>query len=217
MITLYGLAISNYFNKVKLALLFKELEFTEVAVVPSQDSDMLKCSPMGKIPYIEIDGQFITESNAIIEYLEQAYPDKNNLFPKDLLQAARCREVTNYIDMYIDSQARRLLPAAFFGAPKVVETIDEVEANLKKSVTALQKIITFKPFINSDKLTAADFSAITTLTLTTSVMTTLGRDDPLAGIDGLSNYYQMMLSLDIVKTIEEARIKSVNVLMNRNK
>ena len=215
MITLYGLAISNYYNKVKLALLHKNIEFTEVAVPPSQDSDMLKRSPMGKIPYIEVDGHFITESAAIIEYLEQALPDKPNLFPVDLLEAARCREVIGYIDMYIDAQARRVLPSAFFGAPKVDATIDEVELNLKKSVKALQQIVNFKPFINSETITAADFAAITTLTLVTGVMVTLGRDDPLSDFDGLPDYYAMMLEIPNIKEIEEARKKSVEEVLKR--
>ena len=71
MITLYGVPISNYFNKVKLALLHKGLAFDEVMCPPSQDDEMLAVSPMGKIPYIKVDENYITESTAIIEYLEQ--------------------------------------------------------------------------------------------------------------------------------------------------
>jgi glutathione S-transferase len=50
MITLYGGAISNYFNKIKLALMEKEIAFLEELVSPSQDEEMLKLSPSGQNP-----------------------------------------------------------------------------------------------------------------------------------------------------------------------
>ncbi|MCP4273453.1 MAG: glutathione S-transferase family protein, partial [Gammaproteobacteria bacterium] len=52
MITLYGMALSNYFNKVKLALHHTEIDFNEVIVFPNQEADFLERSPMGKVPFI---------------------------------------------------------------------------------------------------------------------------------------------------------------------
>jgi glutathione S-transferase len=39
---LYGGAISNYYNKIKLALMEKEIAFLEELVSPNQDEAMLK-------------------------------------------------------------------------------------------------------------------------------------------------------------------------------
>lgn len=215
MTKIYGLAISNYYNKVVLALKHKGIPFSEVLAAPSQDDEFLKYSPMGKIPYLEIDGTIITESSAITEYLEQAYPDGPDLFPRDILEAARCREVIAYIDMYFDAQARRVLGSAFFGAAVNETRLDDVEINLNKAAIALGKIIKFRPYINSDKITVADFSAITTLRLTSAVMTVLKRDDPLSQIDGLSDYYEMMLSLPDVKKVESDRIQAYEAMMKK--
>ena len=89
MITLYGWAISNYCNKIKLVLLEKDIPFTEVEVfttqigaISSQNAELLKYSPIGKIPFIETKQGFLSESQAIFEYLEEAYPQKP-LYPDD--------------------------------------------------------------------------------------------------------------------------------------
>ncbi len=215
MIKIYGIAISNYYNKIILALMYKGLGYQEVPTAPSQEPEMLSQSPMGKIPYLEVDGRFITESNAILEYLDSAFPETDRLFPEEPIEAAKCREVICYIDMYVDAQSRRILPMAFFGAPRVEQTIEEVEVNLAKNVIALQKLVTFKPFINSDKITAADLSAITTLTLASNVLLKLGCADPLANFEGLSSYYQMMRTLPDVQVVEAANAKAIAKILSR--
>ena len=59
-ITLHGSPISNYYNKVKLALLEKDLPFAEVdAGVPgasTKDQAVLAASPLGKIPFLVTTG-----------------------------------------------------------------------------------------------------------------------------------------------------------------
>jgi len=192
----------------------KGIDFKEEIVFPNQEADFLKRTPLGKVPFIEVDGQFISESNAIIEYLEQIHPAKS-LFPDGPVDAAICRQINTIIDMYFDAQARRVFSSAFFGAPKNEELIDEVSQNLQKVAKAFQQMISFKPFINSDKITISDFATITTLPLCSACMTILGRDDPLANIDGLSEYYQMMYALPDVKAIESARKEAVEAMMKR--
>ena len=42
----------------------------------------------------------LTQSLAILEYLDETFPDVNPLFPKDRILRARAREVYIYISMY---------------------------------------------------------------------------------------------------------------------
>ena len=53
-ISLGGFAASNYVNKVKLALLEKQIPFTEELAIPSQGSAFLDDSPRGKVPFVKI-------------------------------------------------------------------------------------------------------------------------------------------------------------------
>ena len=48
MLKLGGFAVSNYYNKVKVALLEKGIPFEEVFCTTSQDEAYLQRSPMGK-------------------------------------------------------------------------------------------------------------------------------------------------------------------------
>ena len=73
-ITLCGFATSNYFNKVKLAFLEKEIPFAEVLAMPAQDVAFLQSSPRGKVPFVRIGDRTLCESQVIVEYLEDAYP-----------------------------------------------------------------------------------------------------------------------------------------------
>ena len=68
MIQLYGLRMSNYYSLVKAALIEKGLEFEEVKAPPTQKDDNLARTPMGKMPSIGVNGQYLSESLAIINY-----------------------------------------------------------------------------------------------------------------------------------------------------
>ena len=106
MLTLCGFPASNYHNKVRLALLEKGVAFAEEVVYPSRDEALLSASPMGKLPYIRTPAGALSESQAIVEYIEEAYPDVP-LYPRDQLARAKCRELIHLIELYLELPARR--------------------------------------------------------------------------------------------------------------
>ena len=88
MLTLCGFAASNYYNKVKLALLEKGVPFDEeLAWVGEVDT---AASPLGKVPYLKTDAGPMCESTVILEYLEARYPE-HPLLPADPFAAANRR------------------------------------------------------------------------------------------------------------------------------
>jgi glutathione S-transferase len=106
MITLCGFAISNYYNKVKLALLEKGVPFTEEWVLTgSKDEAVLSCSPLGKVPYIRTAQGPLSESQVIVDYLEAAYPG-HPLVPRDPYAAAKVRELCTYLDLHVELVGR---------------------------------------------------------------------------------------------------------------
>ena len=92
MLTLCGFPASNYYHKVKLALLEKGVAFEEEAVYPSRDETLLAFSPMGKVPYVRTPAGGLSESQAIVEYIEEVYP-ATPLYPQDPMARAKCREL----------------------------------------------------------------------------------------------------------------------------
>jgi len=176
MLKLGGFAISNYYNKVKVALLEKGIPFEEVFCKPSQEEAYLQRSPMGKVPYLDIDGQFLCESQAICEYLEDRYPDKP-LYPKDALERARVRELITIMELNMDLVARRVYGQVFAGKAVSDETKQQVEKDLAKGVRAFKQLAKFSPFAAGASLTYADCAAgahLPLISLSTKIV--YGRD-----------------------------------------
>ena len=99
MIKLYGLKMSNYYSLTKALLIEKGLEFEEVKAPPTQKTDNLERSPMGKMPSIEVDGNFMSESLAIATYLERLSPS-NPMLPTDPFAAGKVMELICHIMLY---------------------------------------------------------------------------------------------------------------------
>ncbi len=158
MLKLGGFAVSNYYNKVKVALLEKGIPFEEVFSMTSQDENYLQRSPMGKVPYLDIDGQYLCESQVICEYLEDHYPAQP-LYPKDVFERARVRELITVIELHMELVARRLYTQAFFGGTVSDEIKAHVEKDLAKGVRAFKQLARFTPFIAGADLTFADCAA----------------------------------------------------------
>lgn len=165
MITLHGFAVSNYYNKVKLALLEKNVPFTEAAAHPMTITPAdLAASPLGKVPFITTPQGTLCESQAIVDYLEAAHPSPA-LLPADPFAAAKVRELTTYIDLHVELVARQLYPQAFFGGTVSESTKERVRKQLEKNIAALKSLIKFAPYAAGDTFTQADCAAFASLPL----------------------------------------------------
>ena len=192
MLKLCGFRISNYHNKVRLALLEKGVPHEEdPGCFPSQKDEWVGRSPMGKVPILEADGTTLTESEVICEYLEDAFPQKP-LLPKDPLARAQVRELLTHLELHMELVARRLYGAVFFGGKASDETREQVQKDLAKGVRTLQRLAKFDPFIAGKELTLADCAAFVHLPII-SLATKLGYGaDVLEGIPQLKPYLKML-------------------------
>ena len=159
MLTLCGFSASNYYNKVKLALLEKEVPFQEKLVWVDRSPALLEKSPLGKVPYFEIGDKVLFESQVMLEYVEAAYPQKP-LLPSDAFEAARIRELIQYMELHLELVARELYAEAFFGGKISDETKLRVQKLLKRTIAAFGRIAKFSPYIAGDQFTMADCAAI---------------------------------------------------------
>jgi len=185
MITLCGSPISNYYNKVKLALLEKGVPFTE-EFVPTKSTDpaVLAASPLAKIPFIRTPQGGLCESQVILEYIESAYPSPP-LLPADPYAAAKVRELTLFIDLHLELVVRDLYPQAFFGGTVSDSNKARVQKQLQKNIAAFKQLARFAPYVAGDTFTQADCSAFANLPLLgMATKAVLGEDMLLAaGID----------------------------------
>ena len=166
MLKLCGFPISNYYNKVRIALLEKGVPHeADPGCRPSQEEAFLARSPVGKVPFLEIDGgRRLSESLVICEYLEDAYPQKP-LLPRDPYERAKVRELLVYLEMHVELAARRLYPSAFSGKSLPDERKASIEKELRKSLRGLKALAKFSPYIAGPQLTLADCAAFVSLPL----------------------------------------------------
>jgi len=179
MIVLCGFAASNYYNKVKLALLEKAVPFEEKLQWPDRSTELLAKSPLGKVPYFEIDGQTLCESQVMVDYLESAYP-QTPLLPKDPLAAAKVRELIQFIELHLELVARDLYGEAFFGGKASDERKALAHKQLKRSAKALAQLVSFDPYIAGSEFGLADCAAAVHLPIISMTTKAIYGEDVLA-------------------------------------
>lgn len=99
--TLYHYWRSSASWRVRWALAIKGVPFTSVMVdltTGQQRSDEHRArNPMTHVPALMIDGRMLTESVAILEYLEETRPEPA-LYPRDPWARARVRQVVELVN-----------------------------------------------------------------------------------------------------------------------
>jgi len=89
--------------RVRLALHYKGLAYHYLPVHLLRDGGeqfgaaYLEINPQSRVPALEVDGQVLTQSMAILEWLEEAYPAAPRLLPADAFGRARVRSLAQLI------------------------------------------------------------------------------------------------------------------------
>jgi glutathione S-transferase len=213
MLTLCGFAASNYYNKVKLALLEKGVAFEEELAWLGQTDKA--ASPLGKVPYLKTDAGPLSESTVILEYIEDAYPARP-LLPADAFQKGKVREIVRYLELHLELVARNLYGEAFFGG-KVSDAAKEKTAEqLAKNVAAFSQLVKFSPFIAGDTFTLADCAAAVHLPLVSSATKIIYGRDCLADLP-VRDYLKLLGERPAVQTVNADRKTNTELMLKRAK
>ncbi len=213
MLTLCGFAASNYYNKVKLALLEKEVPFEEKLVWADRSPALMEKSILGKIPYFEIGDQVICESQIMVEYLEDAYPQKP-LMPTDPVERAEVRQLIIFMELHLELVARELYAEAFFGGKVTDETKVRVEKILKRNTAAFGKLAKFAPFIAGSTFTLADCVALAHLPLVGQATKAIYGADFLADYP-VRDYVKKLGERTTVQKVDADRRTNRELMMQR--
>lgn len=102
--TLYNYFRSSTSYRIRVALHLKNLGFDYQAIHllnnggEQHSANYKKLNPVEAVPTLEHDGKFISQSMAIAEYLDDAFPDSYRLFPKDIFTRAKVRQVCENVN-----------------------------------------------------------------------------------------------------------------------
>jgi maleylpyruvate isomerase len=98
---LYGYGLSSASYRVRIALALKELPYESIVknlrAGEHRQAEFLRINVQGFVPALGLDdGAVLTQSVAIIEYLDEIYPEPP-LLPKEPIARARVRALTQVI------------------------------------------------------------------------------------------------------------------------
>lgn len=97
--TLYHYPLCPYSRKVRLVLAEKKLDYTmDIERFWEKRPAFLKMNPAGQVPVlVDLNGSVLSDSVAITEYLEEAYPERP-LMSEGLMQRLEIRRLVGWFD-----------------------------------------------------------------------------------------------------------------------
>lgn len=150
----WRIPFSTNVERVALALAHKALSVEWVDVDPCDRSPVREVSGQDLVPVLEENGRVINDSTAILEYLEERYPDPP-LYPRD---EARRAEAVVFVDWFnrvwkrppneIDAERAREQPDE--------ERIRELGAELSGSRELFERLLAGRDYLLGSALSVAD-------------------------------------------------------------
>lgn len=138
-------------------------------------------NPLGSVPVLELeDGELLSESLAIIEYLEELYPDPP-MIGVTPLERARTRRLERIADLGVFSRVARYVHA--IGSPLPDREPDPATAakmleELPEPLAVLEAELADRVFVAGDRPTIADCTLFAAFTFAGFRDLDLGRDHP---------------------------------------
>jgi glutathione S-transferase len=157
MLRLYRIPWSTNVERVALALAHKGLEAEAVDVDPGDRAALVALSGQGLVPVIDDGGRIVVDSPAILEYLEETYPDAP-LYPAD---RARRAEVETFIDWF--NRVWKVAPNAIANDLELdspdQRAIDAHAAEMAAALDRFESMLAGRDYLMGDSVSAADFVA----------------------------------------------------------
>ncbi|MEM1314271.1 MAG: glutathione S-transferase family protein [Pseudomonadota bacterium] len=139
-VVLYGVKVSAFVAKVRIALDLKGVEYEEREPPGGYGSQAYRAIvPAGSVPGLTVDGAALHESNAICEWLEDVRPEPR-LRPEDPMARARMRALLGFHDARVEAATR-----VFFPLVKRECSEDEAEAAAAGVEAALARLENLLP------------------------------------------------------------------------
>ena len=182
MIVLCGLPISNYYNKVKLALLEKGIAFRKKAFgTGSADPAVLAARRSPRSRSSAPTPARCARARRSSSTSRPRIPSRRSL-PADPFAAAKVRELVTFIDLHVELVARELYPKAFFGGTISDGNAERVRKLLVRNIAALKQLARFAPYVAGPEFTQADCAAWATLPVVSMATKLVYGDDLLAAV-----------------------------------
>jgi glutathione S-transferase len=145
--------------RVTLGFVAKRIDFTLHVLDGSKKEHktptFLALNPRGRVPVLRSGDFVLTESLAILSYLERAHPERP-LFGTSPQEHARIWQLVSEGAHDLNDSASALLRPIFSGVDETSEGVEKGAACLRPELERLDARLGEHPFLGSDQVTAAD-------------------------------------------------------------
>jgi glutathione S-transferase len=170
-IVIHGIPGSPYVRMPLLACEEKGVPYRLAAMEfgKTRTPEHLARQPFGRIPYMEHDGFWLYEAQAMIRYIDQI-SDGPSLTPADPKAQARMNQVMNIVDWYVMPSISsgigfNRIVKPIFGMPVDEAAVAAAIPQAKVCVAALEDLLADKPYFAGDRVSLADLMAVSHLDL----------------------------------------------------
>tara|TARA_A100000171_G_C2131575_1_gene147120 strand:+ start:2016 stop:2684 length:669 start_codon:yes stop_codon:yes gene_type:complete len=165
--TLYHWPLCPFCRKVRLALEEKKLDFKcVIEYVWREREEFLELNPLGQVPVlVEENKTILLDSTAIVEYLDEVYPEKK-LLGQSVTQRTESRRVMAYFDTKFNCEVtsklvfEKTLKRHFGLGYTDSNIIREGTKNLKKHLDYICWLIGRRHWLSGDHFSLADIAAV---------------------------------------------------------
>jgi glutathione S-transferase len=188
---LYSIDLSPFAARVRAAIYFKGLtiECVPPPAAGTRCAQYLALNPMGRLPALELDdGTIVPESETIIEYLEDAFPDPA-LRPRAAADRARVRLLSRVLECYVTAPMFLLFPQ-LGAAPRDTKLVEAQWQRIDDGLGYLCHYLEGDRYAFGTRLTSADCCLFPTLYLVDLIAPRFNRADTLAKHPKVAAYYR---------------------------
>lgn len=160
-VKVYGMPGSPNVRGAMLGLEEKGVEYELVTVLPPfKDHEHMARNPFGRVPAFEHDGFMLYETQAILRYVDQAFPGPA-LQPANAHEAARMNQILGIVDCYLSRSwsgeigLERLIAPTYFGRPSNLDAIAAAVPMARCCAEALEDLIS-APYLTGERYSLAD-------------------------------------------------------------
>ncbi len=162
---LLNAAVSPFAARVRLAIYHADLP---VEIAPAnmwapgggKTAEYLALNPLGKIPCLVLDdGSALPESETIVEYLADVFPDAN-LRPDGAEDIARARLLSRVMELYVINPSLAPLFGQLFSPARDQGVVDAALKEMDKSLTHIDRLIGSGAWAVGDRFSIADCGLI---------------------------------------------------------
>ena len=162
-IKVYGIPGSPFLRSVEAGLHEKGANYELKAMAPGEHKqpEHLARHPFGRIPALEHDGFAIYETQAILRYLDDVFPNPP-LTPGNPQERARMNQVIGIIEWYFFPKAaapiafNRIIGPRLLGLPGDEAAIAEAMPMARTCFGVLDGILGNKPYLTGNNVSIAD-------------------------------------------------------------